>query len=117
MEIEGQTYYFSEKYQSVNTKSVHLLPAFDEFLIAYKDRAPSIDPVHNRHAFTSNGIFKPLVVVDGQVCGIWKRSVKKGVVTIELDMVAKLPKNRHSEIERQAKRFGDFLGLKTDVKL
>ncbi|NUY81173.1 winged helix DNA-binding domain-containing protein [Flavobacterium sp. MAH-1] len=117
VEIEGQTYYFPEEHQSVNTKSVHLLPAFDEFLIAYKDRTPSIDPVHSRHAFTSNGIFKPLLVVDGQVCGIWKRTIKKDVVSVEVQAMVKIPNNRFSEIEHQVKRFGDFLGLKTDLKL
>ncbi|RZJ71181.1 winged helix DNA-binding domain-containing protein [Flavobacterium sp.] len=116
-QIEGQTYYFSEENESVKTKSVQLLPAFDEFLIAYKDRSASIDPVHNRHAFTSNGIFRPLLVVDGQVCGIWKRSTKKDAVSIDVEMMVKIPKNRQAEIGKAAKRFADFLGLEAKISL
>lgn len=115
-EIEGQTYYFTEMHQIRNVKSVHLLPAFDEFLIAYKDRSPSIDPLHNRRAFTINGIFKPLLVVDGQVCGIWKRTAKKDAVRLELEMMVKVPKARQAEIKKEARRFGDFLGLKTEIQ-
>ncbi|RZJ65813.1 MAG: winged helix DNA-binding domain-containing protein [Flavobacterium sp.] len=117
IDINGNSYYFSLEVKSKPENSLHLLPAFDEFLIAYKDRSPSVDPLHQKHTFTMNGIFKPILVVDGQVCGIWKRSVKKETVFIEVDMIIKIPKSRHKEVEKQAERFGDFLGLKTEVKI
>ncbi|HEX8562892.1 MAG TPA: winged helix DNA-binding domain-containing protein [Flavobacterium sp.] len=60
---------------------VGLLPAFDEFLISYKDRSASIHDDHSAHAFTKNGIFRPLIVERGKVVGIWKRVTgKKGIV-------------------------------------
>ncbi|MBD3582626.1 winged helix DNA-binding domain-containing protein [Flavobacterium selenitireducens] len=113
--IEGQEYFFSEVHPN-RQRSTFLLPAFDEFLISYKDRTPSIASEHQKHAFTMNGIFKPIVVVDGQVCGIWKRTVKKDQVIVETDLVYKIPQNRLAELRRQAHRFSDFLGKTLEFK-
>lgn len=113
--IDTQLYYFSEQNNAIK-RSALLLPAFDEFLIAYKDRSASIAPAHEKHAFTNNGIFKPIIVVDGQVCGIWKRTFKKTKVVVEFDLVNEIAKNRMPELERQAKRFADFLGVKLELK-
>lgn len=115
VDLEGRQYFFSEEVKSKAVASVHLLPAFDEFLISYKDRSASIDIAHQKHAFTMNGIFKPIIVVDGQVCGIWKRSVKKDTVLIEATFLNKVPKSRYREVEEQAHLFAQFLGLKVQL--
>ncbi|RYY64232.1 MAG: winged helix DNA-binding domain-containing protein [Chitinophagaceae bacterium] len=49
-----------------------LLPAFDEFLISYRDRSAQLDEAHRSLALTVNGIFRPVVVANGQVRGTWK---------------------------------------------
>ena len=49
----------------------HLLPPFDEYLIGYKSRELSLSPVHTHHAHTNNGIFFPIIVHNGIVCGNW----------------------------------------------
>ena len=51
-----------------------LLPAFDEYLLGYKDRTPVLSPAHHRQVFTVNGIIQPCVVVRGRVVGIWPRA-------------------------------------------
>lgn len=62
---------------------IHFLPAFDEFMVSYTDRSASIDLNHARQAMTGNGIFWPIIVVDGQVIGVWKRAVKPKHVQLE----------------------------------
>lgn len=48
-----------------------LLPPFDEYLIGYKSRRLVLAPEHTHHAHTNNGIFFPIVLHDGIVCGNW----------------------------------------------
>jgi len=60
---------------------VHLLPAYDEYTVAFRDRAAILDPAHA--AATRNGIFSPVVLVDGRIAGTWKR-VKGQVVVSAL---------------------------------
>jgi hypothetical protein len=112
-----ETYWLSNSIKiQKNNSSVHLLPAFDEFIISYKNREASIKLLHQKKAFTSNGIFKPIIVVNGQVTGIWKRSIKKDKVIIEpafFDAKNKIPK---SVIEKEASKFGKFLDKKVEIK-
>ena len=63
-----------------------LLPPFDEYLIGYGSREPVLDErFFERIVPGRNGMFKPIVVVDGEVVGIWsqKRTPKKVTVTVE----------------------------------
>ena len=50
--------------------SARLLPAFDEYLIAYSDRSAAITIENGRKAVSDNGIFRPSILVDGEVVGI-----------------------------------------------
>ncbi len=58
-EIEDQIYWMPRSI-TVPTHvpdSFHLLPAFDEFMVAYKDRSASLEPHLAKQAITVNGIF------------------------------------------------------------
>lgn len=74
--INDQLYYLLNS-PSISTHSVHLLPAFDEFMVSYKDRTASLSPNKHQEAITGNGIFKPIIVVDGKVTGIWKKVISQ----------------------------------------
>lgn len=78
--IDSQTYWFSGALSAAKlpTKSAFLLPAFDEFLIGYKDRLASLPHENHHKAVSNNGIFYPIIVVNGRVTGTWKRTIKKG---------------------------------------
>ena len=54
---------------------VHLLPGFDEYLLGYKDRGDVLAAQHaGRIVPGGNGVFKPMIVADGQIVGTWQRS-------------------------------------------
>lgn len=97
-------------------QTVHLLPAFDEYLISYKSRNVSILSDHQPKAFTTNGIFKPIIVINGQVGGIWKRTIKKDKVFIETDFFDKPAKSVRDAIEKEVISFGKFLGLEAELR-
>lgn len=114
--IDNQTYYFKPNYQATQpTESIHFLPSFDEFLVSYKDRSAAIAPHLKALAMTSNGIFKPVIVVNGQVIGVWKRDIKKNALLIDCQYFN--PKITLSKdiAAAQLKPFGDFYNLKIDV--
>ncbi|MDR3329620.1 MAG: winged helix DNA-binding domain-containing protein, partial [Prevotellaceae bacterium] len=66
--------------------SVLFLPAFDEYIIAYSDRS-AIIPAGCGKAISSNGVFRPTIVVNGQVAGIWKKTASKAA-PIQADFFA-----------------------------
>ncbi|NLA65852.1 MAG: winged helix DNA-binding domain-containing protein [Leucobacter sp.] len=55
-----------------------LLPAFDEHLLGYQDRAAQLDPAHfERIVPGRNGMFLATVVHAGRVVATWKKSPRK----------------------------------------
>jgi hypothetical protein len=109
--IDGQDYWFAEAAPGVRPASptAWLLPSFDEYTVAYKDRSAVLDPAHGG-VVSSNGIFYPAIVLDGQVAGTWKRAFKKGAVVITLSPFAPLKKNERQVVAAAAERYGAFLG-------
>jgi len=116
--IDDVQYWFTDSFSplKINTKSVHLLPAFDEFLISYRDRSASLSLKHNRKAVSDNGIFRPLIILNGQVAGTWKRTIKKDKVMIGTNPFQPFSKVTINQIKKSADRFGDFLHKNTEVK-
>ncbi|MBG8555958.1 winged helix DNA-binding domain-containing protein [Hymenobacter guriensis] len=61
----------------------YLLPGFDEYFLGYKNRELFIDPRYVSQVVSANGIFKPIIVVDGQVAGCWKHIYTAHAVWLE----------------------------------
>lgn len=51
---------------------VRLLPAFDTYLLGYRDRAHAVPPEHARKVWPGGGWIHPVVLVDGVAAGTWK---------------------------------------------
>ncbi len=115
--VEQQTYWFTElaNYKSLSTPSIHFLPAFDEFLISYKDRSASLTPSLNKDIITTNGIFNPSILVNGKVVGSWKRSFKKDTVHIEMNFPDSTIEAQ--EILNATEKYGNFVGKKVNLKV
>jgi hypothetical protein len=93
-------------------RSVHLLPAFDEFMISYKERGASLDPAFAPQTNTFNGIFRPIVVVDGRVAGLWSRTEKKSSVVVETTFFTPVGAEKERGVEAAAGPVGPGFGKK-----
>ncbi len=112
--VKGVKYWFSKNLPDriANVPSVQLLPAFDEFVISYADRSHCLDSSHTKKVISSNGIFYPIVVINGMVAGTWKRMVNKESVSIETNLFAPLSSESMVLFEQAAERFAIFLDKK-----
>jgi hypothetical protein len=111
--IGGQTYWLAPftPVAKEASRAAYLLPAYDEYTVAYKDRSAVLDPLQARQASTGNGIFNPIIVVDGQVVGTWKRTLKNGAMVITPIPFAKFTKAETRALAAAANRYGEFLGV------
>ncbi len=97
---------------SSGTPTIHLLPGFDEYLLGYRDRRAVLDPIHaQRICPGNNGMFSPTLVVDGQVTGVWQRTLKKAAVVVEVAPFRPLTSAEEHALGAAAERYGAFLGL------
>lgn len=52
---------------------VRLIPAYDNYLLAYRDRAPVVPPAHEHAVWPGGGVIRPVVLADGVAVGTWGR--------------------------------------------
>ncbi|MFB6343896.1 winged helix DNA-binding domain-containing protein [Saccharicrinis sp. FJH62] len=111
--IEDENYWFSNVTIPYKTskQSIHLLPAFDEFIISYRDRTAAILSKDHTKAVSNNGVFRPVIVQNGAVIGIWKRILKKDKVSLETEFFTSAHKNLQKKTEKSFGAYAKFLGL------
>jgi hypothetical protein len=115
--INGKRYFFSSSMRTVAppARAAHLLPPYDEYLIAYRDRSAALDvdfwkPIADRDPFSST------IVVDGQVVGGWRAVARNGKVIATLNLPVRLKKADDRLIADAVRRFAAFLDLEVDVR-
>jgi Winged helix DNA-binding domain len=106
--VNGQAYWFYvDKTAHMPVRnSVILLPAFDEFTVAYKDRSDVLDPAHNKRS--GNGL-KPVIVINGRIAGTWRRVIQKEKVLVETSPFGVPDKVTFEKMRKEAKRVALFM--------
>jgi hypothetical protein len=116
-DFDGQTYWLSPSTPDAKGEPAraHLLPAFDEYTVAYKDRSAVLHPSHAQRANISFAILSPTIVIDSTVVGTWKRTLKRDSVRIETNLFGMLKKTERRTLDAAARRYGEFLGLPATI--
>lgn len=110
--IEGQTYWQATGTPDARAQAgCHLLPAYDEYTVAYQDRSAVLSNELAARADSGHGIFHPAIVIDGQVAGTWSRELKKTSVAITCRPFARLDRRQSQALAAAAQRYAQFLGL------
>jgi hypothetical protein len=92
--------------------TVHLLPGFDEFVLGYKDRSAVIPLAHmDKIVPGGNGMFMPTLVCNGQVKGLWKRTLKPKTVGVAFMPFGKLTAADARAASKVGTQYRRFLGL------
>ena len=88
---------------------VHLLPSFDECLIAYRDRGVFLEPRHTLRINNGGGIFKPALLVGGRVAGTWRRTLGARSLSVTVEPFRRLTKDEAAALGLAVKRYAAFL--------
>jgi hypothetical protein len=86
--IDGQEYIYPAVSPGNNTEksgATFLLPAFDEFLVGYRDRKETLAAEHYSKVISSNGIFKPFILHNAKAVGTWKKLASKSGVQVNAE--------------------------------
>lgn len=116
-ELDGQIYWLKESVlESERTdQSAFLIPAYDEFIISYRDRSAALHSENNKKAISDNGLFRPVIVIGGKVAGIWKRISKKDLSVIECSYFFNVDKSDLELVENAADHYSRFIGQKIEI--
>lgn len=111
-DVDGRTYWCAtgdEAGRGLKAPRVHLLPAYDEYTVAYADRDAFLDAEHATRA--GNGIFKPALLVDGRIAGSWKRTLSKAAVEVAPDWFGDPSATVRKAFDAASARYAAFHGL------
>ena len=112
--IDGAVYWFDDQHPkfSYDTERAVLLPAFDEYVLGYKDRSATLQAEHMEKIIPgNNGMFMATIVIDGQNVGIWKRTITAKQIKILLLPFEPLSRKQLTAIEKTAHQYNHFYGL------
>jgi len=110
--IDEKTYYFSDYEENIED-SVFALLAYDEFLISYRDRTAALSAELHKNAVSNNGIFRPIIILNGKVVGIWKGIKKNELILIEIKLFKEI---KDLDLIKQAfKSYGKFLDKEIEI--
>ncbi len=123
-EMDGRTYYLPSKTPKPADDQVHLLPAFDEYIVSYSDRSAMLGNPNTQKMLKSgkitfvhsNGVFLPTIISQGQVIGTWGRSNRKEKVEVTIKPFVKLSKDQIKGIKDASQRYGEFLEIPVVLK-
>jgi hypothetical protein len=91
-------------------KTIYLLPNFDEYIVGYNNRDVLI-PENNKSELSRDGnpLFSNTIIMNGQVFGTWKRTLKSNGVTINSTVFDELSMANKKQLELAELRFKKFL--------
>jgi hypothetical protein len=108
--VEARTYWSAPSRATPRRGCVaHLLPAYDEYTVAYRDRGAFLDAAHVER--TRNGIFSSVVTLDGRIAGTWRRWATRDRLVVTIDLFDRPSRAAHRALETVVKRYAEFLAL------
>jgi hypothetical protein len=115
--VDGRSYYRSDRGDLPAARGgTYLLPAFDEYLVAYRDRSGVLGSGHVKSINAGGGMLGPCVVVDGRVAGTWRRELGRSKVALDIRMFERSSRLKQRRIVSAARRFGAFIGLEAECR-
>jgi len=109
--VDGTTYWNGQWVEArPRSPSAHLLPNYDEYLIAYAQRdalvhtalVPERDP---------KLIFSNVVMIDGLVVGTWRRQARKDAIALQTTLRRAVSAGEQSAVRAAVRRYERFMQL------
>jgi hypothetical protein len=113
-EMEGLTYWSvgSDPRSPPRTKGLlHLLPIYDEYLVAYRDHRVVPRPAY------ALGNFQHALLIGGQVAGTWRTRASIKGVAVEVEGLRRLRPVERRALTQAVTRYRRFLGVPVSLSI
>jgi hypothetical protein len=122
VEVEGKRYWYApgKAPSKPDAPVLHLLPNYDELLVAYKDHGVSVDAELTRGIGPRDIVFaNHIIVLDGLVIGGWRRTEKtskgKSAITVTFRLLRRLARAEKAALDEALEGYRRFTGAAVTV--
>jgi hypothetical protein len=117
--IDGKDYWFDAQAGPAHSAAgvAHLLPNFDEYSVAYRDRTAMLranlpfDPTF----FSFGSVLSNVVMLEGRVRGAWRRMPARGTARVEIRLLDRLVTREKTAVEDNSRRLAEFLERPVEI--
>jgi Winged helix DNA-binding domain len=117
--IEGRDYWCDAAADAPGPAAgvAHLLPNFDEYTVAYRDRAATVyeGASFEPALFSFGSVLANVVTIGGRVRGAWRRTAARGGFRVEVRLLDRLRPAEEAAVEEAGRRLGRFHESATEL--
>jgi len=88
-----------------------LLPAFDPYLLGWKDRAFAVPARHARRVHPGGGMLRAVATADGRAVGTWSTRRRDGRLAVAVEAFGRIPAAVRTALDAEAADVARFEGL------
>ena len=120
VDVEGQRRYLAAKevdaaFKADARNEVHLLPAFDQYVVMSPRDPAVLDPKMKAKVFRKAAWLSPVLLVDGRIEGVWWWERKGNRLAVRFEPFSKQPLRVKKAAGMEAERLATFLGGDLEV--
>jgi len=93
---------------SPELNSVHLLPYFDVYLLAHRFKEHFLKAQFYKRVFRNQGWISPVVLIDGEIAGVWAYKLSRKALEIEIELFARIDRRVRRQIDARARELADL---------
>ena len=93
-----------------DTNTVRLLPHFDPYLLAHREKDHLISARHYKRVYRNQGWISPVVLVDGAVAGVWSYKIQRQQLIVAVEAFDGTSKTVKTRIAEESECLAAFLG-------
>jgi len=93
---------------SPEMNSVHLLPYFDVYLLAHRLKEHFLKPQFYKRVYRNQGWISPVVLINGEIAGVWSYKVSRKALEIEIELFARVGARSRKQIKDRAAELADL---------
>ena len=85
-----------------------LLPAFDPYLLGWRDRSFAVPDEHRRRVYPGGGMLRATAIVDGLAAATWTMRRRAGTVAVEIDAFDELDDSTMAALQAEREDVARF---------
>jgi Winged helix DNA-binding domain len=97
--------------------SIRLLPNFDSYLLAHREKDHLLSPQHYKRVYRNQGWISPVVLINGAIAGVWSHKLQRKNLLVNIEPFGKLSKAQRAGIEQEAESLASYFQTALELKL